>query len=126
MTELENLLNRLIEKWWKPRNSNIHSCKINTIQQIYFYWDTDIDNLEYSLRDLVSLESGLRQFVCDKELYWKLKVDSNKNRITRPILQEMITPWCKYTFWECEYNYRLMLSSIEEDIAKFLLDNITI
>ena len=126
MKNLEELLNNLIIKWRKPRGSNIYRTKVNTNQQIYFLWNTDyflwdtnIDILEYSVNDLCSLESWLWQFVCwlDKDYlpfcnkcYIQLK--SNNDKVKSDI------------WYEEEVNFWLMLSSIQEDKAQFLLDNI--
>ena len=110
---LEKLLNELISMGWKP-----WGWKTDRLQ----FWDawllvgTDTSLRFYSLNDLCSIDSWLRQFVCDYK--WIYENDE--------IL--VIGKWFVSNHYSAEHNieYRLMLSSIQEDKEKFLLDNIKI
>ena len=70
--ELEKLLNKLIEKGWKPFG-------VKWISEYFFesipvgmyrlcWKQPDYDYNVYSKRELVSNESGFLQFVCDRGL----------------------------------------------------------
>ena len=85
--------------------------------------DKWVYHIHYTLRDLVSKESGLRQFCCDNGLikgntkeayYWQYKT---------PLWAE----WSK-TYRKADYQHRLIESALcdEKDLEKFLLDNIKI
>jgi len=66
-----------------------------------------------SLRDLVSIESGFRKFVVENEL-------TLDDYLHWTILLDLIPVNIETT------EYRLMLSSIQTDIEKFILDNVLI
>lgn len=122
---LETLLNKLIELWWKPRGIEKPYCWNNKL-----LWWICINLQIKSYRDLVSMESGLWQFVCEKWLLYKLKRNINICINVEEPRQEYDEPitWyeCDFEYSYKEYAYRLMLSSIQEDIENFLLDNIKI
>lgn len=117
---LENLLNWLI--WRIPRGkSGVKNVMVRSNNLVLFFDHSKSDMQVFSLRELVSIESGLRQFVCwlDKNYLpfcskCNIKIESNNDKIKSDI------------FYEEEVNYRLMLSSIQEDIENFLLTNITL
>lgn len=67
----------------------------------------------YSLNDLCSIDSGLRQFVCEKWLYEEQALENYR-----------INMWVAPLTDHRKPEYRLMLSSIQEDKEKFLIDNI--
>lgn len=103
---LEQLLNKLIEKGWKPKNREryweISKCKVMGISwyvHIMFLikWE---ERWSYGLniRELVAKDTGLWQFVCENGLM-------NKN-----------------------VDYRLIETALldESELEKFLLDNIKI
>ena len=120
---LEILLNKLIEKGW---NVFWHKDRINAEKCKYSEWifyEFENHNMSISLRELVSKESGLRQFCCDNELikgntkeayYWQYKT---------PLWAE----WSK-TYRKAHYQHRLIESALcnEEALEQFLLDNIKI
>ena len=114
--ELEELLNKLIQMGWKPRGEKLNWMNFEHEKwnkRFVFWWEDKSGTAEYneySLRDLVSMESWLWEFVCEKRLY-------NKDKY-----YQTIEKW--YVFTTRDYEYRLMLSSIQENIEKFLLDNI--
>lgn len=120
--DLEQLLNSLIEKGWKPR-----------WEKVELYWtskDTFWEKIVVfngnagwfkrwwcTYRELVSKESWLWQFVCENGMVVRKR------------------QWTNRLWWEPEkcfdytdYKYRLIESALcnEEDLEKFLLDNIKI
>lgn len=127
MKELEILLNKLIELGWKPWKWWYNYIEVEVLKwKIYIKYcrmnyNDNVYAIRYSLRDLVSLESWLWQFLCwlDKNYLplcskCNIRLESNNDKIKSDVR------------YEEEVNYRLMLSSIQEDITKFLLDNIKI
>lgn len=126
MTQLENLLNSLIKMGWKPWgklvdkivyiDSNFMLVCLNAIGRPIRQIKQD------SLRELVSLESGLWQFVCEN----KLVKQTWKERALNP------TYWPEWTDcdWSIQSNFkfRLLESALvpEEELGKFLVDNIII
>lgn len=126
---LEQLLNKLIELWWKPfwlywlwirHNDSYRSIDDDKIVFYYYNQLEDIPNY-YSLNDLCSIDSGLRQFLCwlDKDYLpfcsnCYIEVRSNNDKVWQD------------TFYEEEANFRIMLSSVQENKEKFLLDNIVL
>jgi len=129
--KLEELLNKLIKLGRKPRGIT-WKIWISTESTVSLYdkipnvvvykwttisWPWNTSFLKFgSLRDLVSLESGLRQFVCDG---WLLI------RKTKRALK--LVKWSTYCFarWHHTPEYRLMLISIQTNLVNFLLSNIT-
>ena len=122
MGQIEQLLNKLIEMWWKPRDMcGMFITIYETTGNISVHSDWYEVDETYSINDLCSLESWLRQFVCwlDKDYLpfcskCYIKVVSNNDKVKSD------------EYYEEEVNFRLMLSSIQEDKAKFLTDNIKI
>lgn len=120
MQELETLLTFLIQRGRKPfGNDNVKSAMaVHTHNGIVFL-DKDENVLNWdrycSLRDLVSLESGLWQF-CDKN--WLLHEYCNWLSSIYPYIWYLTTT----------YEYRLIESALvpEEELAEFLVDNIVI
>lgn len=116
MQELEKLFNTLIKRGWKPAGFPGQSeIKITEGWGVELYMDTkDVTvAVKIKLRNLVSLESGLWQFVCDKKLF-------NKDPDTLFNSGGNI----KYNIYD--YQYRLLESVLipEEELAKFLIENI--
>ena len=124
---MEELLNKLIEKGWKPMwNRPITQLKKNVKVERYNKkivavvikngrWYADD---YYSLRDIISKESWLWQFVCENGMI-------KKDRFTW-----MISP---DPLWEDQYNYtdyryRLIESALkdESELESFILDNIKV
>ena len=117
MKELEKLLNSLIQRGWMPFWKDVNDVVIdNNIIKISRE-DFFEDGSEVSLRDIVSLESGLWQFVCKNKLLSD-KVD----------MQDYIED--SYWFRRCPFDtnwvYRIIQSSLytKEELAKFLVNNI--
>ena len=122
MQELEKLLNSLIQRGWKPAGFPGESeIKISEDQDVVLYMNTEDVTLavKVKLRNLVSLESGLWQFVCQNKLLSD-KVD----------LQDYIEDsfWFRRCPRDSNWSYRLMRVAFvaEEDLAKFLIENIKV
>lgn len=113
---MEELLNKLIEKGWKPRW--IYTSIIG------WYWLVRCEeyiwsprNERKSYRELVSKESGLWQFCCRNKLVdWKPEWIKTCGWVVR----EENQPHNSY--------YRIIESALcdEDELEKFLLDNIKI
>lgn len=130
MQELETLLASLYKRGRKPKDREIISIKFdqeftksegrtilhcNCKDWFWFYAD---------LRWLVSLESGLWEFVCSHLLIWPNKNDWMKNADVGD--EGYITSDQYYT--ALNHEYRLLESALipEEELAKFLVDNIKV
>ena len=133
-SELEQLLNNLIEKGWKPFGITctdfikgtglecIPSYCFNPHPHMWFPWWTRKYHRP-SLRQIVSKESWLWQFVCENEMIKGFDTSEYYTNYRR---------FNKENFTECrylrEYEYRLIESSLKDemDLERFLLDNIKI
>lgn len=128
---METLLNKLMEKGWKPfnRKKTLHIICYDKCKWINYKWihlDGWFMNEESrTLRELVSIDSGLWQFVCENGM---INEGDVKNFI-----------WTRYehTWFEPQYHlvhkwnsaeYRLIESSLkdESELEDFLLSNIVI
>ena len=125
MKELENLLNKLIEEWRKPFWITLKT-KIKIHEWVWFYDDKTIQ-LEFDcgnmgkyvrLRQIVSAESWLWQFVCKNKLH--KKADNFWENVSK----------ASTNIWWFPHNhqYRLLESARipEKELAKFLVENIVI
>lgn len=118
MQELETLVNSLIQRGWEPWNRKADFCEYRFWKIRFIKESGEIVGI-YTLRSLVSLESGLWQFVCEKQLcgnergYW-LRCHSH------PLDYE-----ADYS-WKFNYEFRLLESALlpEEELDKFLVENI--
>ena len=122
MQELETLLNSLIQRGWKPAGFQGESeIKISEDQGVVLYMNTEDVTLavKVKLRNLVSLESGLWQFVCRNKLYKKANEKFREN---------VSKVWSNTWWFAHNHQYRLLESSLipEEELAKFLVDNIKV
>lgn len=122
MKELENLLTSLVQRGRKPfgkeRCFRVERVDKNT-------YEVNCGNIGYrcSLRDLVSLESGLWQFcVENKMVNWWIWIGRNKRIKTKEGEKSM------QRHWKNKPEYRLLESALipEEELGKFLVDNIVI
>ena len=104
---MEELLNKLIEKGWKPfGDENVKEIKIySDMDMECIYWKKKSDFYYFSPRKITSKESWLWQFVCENKL---LEPDHMR----------------EYNWYE----YWIIQSALcdEEDLEKFLLENIKI
>ncbi len=122
MQELEKLLNSLIQRGWKPAGFPGESeIKISEDQDVVLYMNTEDVTLavKVKLRNLVSLESGLWQFVCQNKLLSD-KVD----------MQDYVEDsyWFRRCPFDTNWMYRIMQSALysEKDLPQFLVENIII
>ena len=125
MNQLETLLNTLIQMGRKPfgkKYTHLNYDPKRKHRHIMFGW-ADLAVFSYSLRQLVSLESGLWQFVCINDLYKYSSDELVLNPSWRP--DWLSSDW-SFFCWNSEY--RLLESALtpEEELAKFLIDNIIV
>lgn len=126
--KLEQILNTLIQKWWKPRwEEEIKSCQIwesfyerNFIgDTVWFYTDdrwTPQWLFTKSLREVCSKSSGLWQFVCENDLY--------PQYIQHRWFRDLPTNWLQIH----DYRYWIIESALQDEIIlkSFILDNIKV
>ena len=124
---MEELLNKLIEKGWKPfwfkweaTRIEIERDKDLDIQIFKLNWIIieQHHRISWSLRNLVSKESWLWQFVCENKM-----VKEDCSSIELYIMSE----WT-WILTDSYYQFWLMRCALkdEEDLEKFLLDNIKV
>ena len=129
MEKLAELLNDLLRMWWKPfnRNKTLHINYYDKCKWLNYKWihlDGWFMNEESrTLRELVSKESWLWQFVCENEL-------------VKPVVD--IISICSYSHFTDDHDdggwdetfpeYRLIEASLkdESELEQFLLDNIKV
>ena len=131
---MEELLNKLIKKWWKPFNVNCAWTNVEVINRlrdnqylpehtkIIFKTENHWHVFDCNIRALVSKSSWLWQFVCENgmrpkrvwydEHYWQ---------------RDNHTNW-RWMVMESDPEYRIIESALkdEEDLERFLLDNIKV
>lgn len=112
--KLEELLNKLIELWWKPKWLNYKHIE----QHLWSYFMYP-DVWPYSINDLCSIESWLRQFVCEKRLH---DIRLHWHILVHYPCKLLSGSWLGHDTFD--YTYRIMLSSIQENKEQFILDNI--
>lgn len=133
MTKLTDLLNKLIEKWWKPfwknakywiSNKAHYTKRWMKDNEMYLRSKSWYAYFFFTINDLCSIDSWLWQFVCKNNFYRQ----HNDDRYFQEIHTRLWYDWwpMRNEFDYTDYEYRLMLSSIQEDKEKFLLDNILI
>ena len=116
--DLEQLLNSLIEKGWKP----FGNCNRFDFRDLWLYYFANNNGRwsKYPLRMLVSKESWLWQFVCENGMInnvWNFMFrrlrDGKKFWLDKPITH---------------FTYRLMESALcdEDKLEDFILSNIAI
>ena len=118
MKQLETLLTSLIERGRKPWGLR-YFAEVMVFKTYIDFITKKWASSPTSLRELVSLESWLWQFVCRN----KLHKQSNKK------FRESVSKVWLNTWWFAHnHQYRLLESALipEEELAKFLLDNIKI
>lgn len=118
MKEVEKLLSSLIKKGWEPWNRKADFCEYRFWKIRFIKESGEIVGL-YTIRSLVSIESGFWQFVCQNKLLSD-KVD----------LQDYLEDsyWFRRCPFDTNWMYRIMQSALysEEDLAKFLVENIKV
>ena len=136
---MEELLNKLIEKGWRPFGFIVQNIRKWPYDSRYYFFENCAG--WKSLRELVSKESGLWQFVCENNLiqtehWWFIdnweraknvfyKIDTYDEEWD--VIQTWDMEWDKF-IWINEYEYRLIESALcdEDKLEKFLLENIKI
>lgn len=117
MQELETLLNSLVQRDWKPQNQQVDFCEYKFWKFRFLKKSGQIVCMR-SLRELVSLESGLWNFVCENELYkeddcweWRFTFDG-----------------VRFFYYKSLPKFRLLESALipEEELGQFLVDNIKV
>ena len=113
---MEELLERLIKNWWKPFGDNrcTYHIEYNDYEIAFYRYDYRSDDDRYerifnkSIRDLVSKESWLWQFVCENGMV------AEKSE------------WILYRY--DDYKYRLTNCALkdESELEDFLLSNIKV
>ena len=130
MKELETLLNSLIQRGWKPWGEKSKKIMIRSSRIFIYNSELYINPEGKHIRELVSLESQLWNFVCDEEL---IKYKTSEIIIKRYIKQ-LITrkEWdvieADVVCLDLDPEYRVLESALmsEEDLPRFLIDNIII
>lgn len=117
--DLEQLLNMLIQRGWKPFNKWwLNLIKLSGVHQWWLLLHKPSTRVaaNYSLRDLTSRESNLWQFVCENELY--------PPYIQHRWFRDLPTNWLQIH----DYRYWVIESSLEDEseLEQFLLDSIII
>ena len=121
MQELEKVLNSMIKKWWKPWGKEYTAIDIiqDGREECLMFWDVPKRQMQaYTFRSLVSIENGLWQFVC------KNKLNKKTDNFWENVSKTSTNIW----WFPHNHQYRLLESALipEEDLAKFLIDNIII
>lgn len=120
---MEKLLNELLKKWWKPfkREKTLHICCYDRCKWMNYKW-VNLDGWfmneeKRTLREVVSLDSGLRQFVCKEKLFKKNRWHKRENDL-----------WCGVKFYEDEPEYYIIECALLEEweLEEFLLKNIKV
>ena len=120
MQELENLFNSLIKRGWKPWGIKRFVEVLVSWTTVTFFTEKSVAS-HTSLRSIVSLESGLWQFCIEQ----KLCRDVEQSRAIHSAQSFATGP--SYSSIR-DHQYRLLESALipEEELAKFLIDNIII
>ena len=129
MQELENLLTSLVERGWKPKYREVVSIKLDQEftksewKTVFYCSCKDWFWFYADLRWIVSLESGLWQFVCINDLY---KYSSDELVLNPSWGPDWLS--ADWSFFCGDSAYRLLESSLipEEELGKFLVDNIKV
>ena len=122
MKELENLLTSLVQRGRKPWGLR-YFAEVMVFKTYIDFITKKWASSPTSLRELVSLESWLWQFVCKKDLHNK-----GLNWIKNLHTKEDWAIHIDNRFAYYDFEYRLLESALipEEELAKFLLENIKI
>ena len=129
--DLEQLLNSLIEKWWKPRGKYEMEYQYMLWWEEHWFYDLYFIRWHYpvrvpikhSLRELVSKESWLWQFVCENGM-----IPKEWHERVKDISWWEYWPDCKAQINLPTAEYRLIESSLrdESELEDFLLSNIKV
>lgn len=117
MQELETLLKSLVHRGRRPCGEGVIDLYIEDGVISILLENFFADNIKLNLRSIVSLESGLWQFVCSQKLFSD-KVDMKDYIENSYWFQDK--PYDKDGFYWVMRRARLE----EEELGKFLVDNI--
>lgn len=115
---IEGLLNKLIEKGWKPFNKDIKG--FSTLNEFTCWYRWEWTNHLWTIRSIVTKESWLWQFVCENGMV-------NKQQEEKLIeIYDNLRWRTERVYDDSEYEYRLIESALkdESELERFLLDNI--
>ena len=120
---IEQLLNKLIKKGWRPFNKDI--MEFFTLNEFTCGYRWEWTNHLGTIRDIVSKESWLWQFVCENHLYI-YKMWENKNFIQDHFKNEYNECCYQYLWDKSCYEYYLLESALkdESELEDFLLNSI--
>ena len=121
MQELEKLLNSLIKRGWKPWGEKSKKIIIRASRIFVYNSEWYINPEGKHIRSIVSLESGLWQFVCDRSLLKSIW----KARAKEPSISALGFK-SEVLALSFEPEYRLLESALipEKELVKFLVENI--
>ena len=136
MEKLEELLNSLIEKWWKPRGKYEMEYqymlwwKEHWFYDLYFIrWHYPVRvPIKHSLRELVSKESWLWQFVCENGMVYKYSSDWETDEWECSYNCDGYEKDDYYKLHRTDYEFYLVESALkdESELEDFLLSNIKV
>ncbi len=114
---VEQLMNKLIAKGWRPFNKDIR--EIFTLNEFTCGYRWEWTNHLGTIRDIVSKESWLWQFVCENGM------------INIPWYKNIIRQWVdtkRHKYYGKDYRYWLCESALkdESELEGFLLSNIKV
>ncbi len=135
---LKELLNKLIDKWFNPFGWYKNSTHWETCNWVYgkwvvFWcddsWEWDWKTQDYTLRELVSVESGLWQFCVENGMVWRWDRITKRKKVKDTdsrSWEEVIYYSVIWSYNETDYQYRLIESALtdESELEEFLLSNI--
>ena len=123
MQELENLLNSLIQRGWKPWGEKSKKIIIRSSRIFVYNSEWYITPEGKHIRELVSLESGLWDFACNRSLLKSIW----KARAKEPSISALGFK-SEVLALSFEPEYRLLESALipEEELGKFLVENIKV
>ena len=123
MEELETLLNSLIQRGWKPWGEKSKKIIIRASRIFVYNSEWYINPEGKHIRSIVSLESGLWQFVCDRSLLKSIW----KARAKEPSISALGFK-SEVLALSFEPEYRLLESALipENELVQFLIDNIKV
>ena len=127
--KLEQLLNMLIQRGWKPFwKSNRWNVTIDkTIKTKSPFFDFDYHNMSVSTRELISKESGLWQFVCENGLIKRPRWEAPDDVRVWRYVETMGTVWNR-CFGKRKPEFYIIESALkdESELESFILDNIKV
>ena len=131
--KLEQLFKKLLELWWKPNwkeYNHIHAEANRIMSDFWTFYrfcnyaeDGSINRcLNLKLREIVSINSGLWQFVCENGMVRNEKL--THNWVSQ--VEWGLDVDCKRKTTPKDYEYRLIETSLKDEceLEEFLLNSI--